>query len=192
MAWKTPTGKVDKMNSGEYQKFMADNKTSGKLKRKPVTYESILYKLKVLRSGKDFSKYNYLIGIDVGVNTGLAIYDRKRKLLTTVITTSIHRAMFIVKDLHDKGYKIFVRFEDARLREYFGSSGKEKWMGAGSIKRDSKCWFDFLTDYNIPFEQVAPKDNITKVPEDIFIKITSYQGSTSEHGRDGSLLVFDF
>jgi hypothetical protein len=86
--------------------------------------------------------------------------------------------------------KIFVRFEDARLRKWFGNAGREKLQGAGSIKRDCVIWNDFLTRKQIPFEAVAPKNNKTKLSSKAFKEITKYEGKTSEHSRDAAMLVF--
>lgn len=45
-------------------------------------------------------KYNYCIGIDTGVDTGIAVWDRKTRKLTSVKTTSIHRAMETVLKMY--------------------------------------------------------------------------------------------
>lgn len=135
-------------------------------------------------------KYDLCIGIDSGVNTGFAIWDSKNKKFTEISTIKIHDAIERIKKLHESGIKIFVRVEDARQRTWFGNSGKEKLQGAGSVKRDAVIWEDFLTDYGIPHEMIAPKDNVTKLDNVQFKKMTGYTGRTSEHGRDGAMMVF--
>jgi hypothetical protein len=137
-----------------------------------------------------FLTSRYLIGIDTGVNTGYALYDRKLKKLLTVDTTRIHNAIDGVKTWNNNN--LFVRVEDARLRNWFGKSGREKLQGAGSVKRDSKIWSDFLTDEGIPFEMVAPKNNVTKISAEAFKKLTGYTGRTSEHGRAAAMLVWRY
>lgn len=136
----------------------------------------------------NYSEYEYIIGIDTGVNTGFATYDVKAKKLVTVHTCKIHTAMEQIRAIRDK--KIFVRFEDARKRKWLGNKGRESLQGAGSVKRDAKIWEDFLEDYGIPYEAVAPKNNKTKVKADYFGKLTGWSKRTSEHSRDASLLVF--
>jgi hypothetical protein len=133
----------------------------------------------------------YIIGIDPGTYTGIAVYDCERKMFVLVATLSIHRAMDVVKGFEIEK-SIFVRVEDARLRNWFGKSGREKLQGAGSVKRDSKIWSDFLTDEGIPFELVAPKNNVTKISAEAFKKLTGYNGRTSEHGRDAAMLVWGY
>lgn len=132
-------------------------------------------------------RHRYVIGIDSGVNTGLAIWDRQDKTLEC-FSLMIHQALeFIFKYRPD----CFVRVEDARLRKYI-TGGREKLQGAGSIKRDAKIWEDFLTDKNIPFEMVAPKNNRTKLSADVFKKLTGFVGKTNEHARDAAMLVYGF
>lgn len=135
-------------------------------------------------------KYSIAIGIDSGVNTGFAIWNKEKKRFDELKTVKIHDAMFRVKDMHDKGYSMIVRVEDARLRKWFGNAGREKLQGAGSVKRDASVWQDFLKEYSIPHEMVAPKNNKTKLDATTFKKITGYAGQTSQHARDAGFLVY--
>lgn len=133
------------------------------------------------------------IGIDVGTQTGYAVWDIETKGFKEIQTMKIHQALDSVLEYHRLyGERLFVRFEDARLRKWFGNSGREKLQGAGSIKRDSVIWEDFLKDNQINHEPVAPKDNSTKLSKEQFEKITKYTGRTSEHARDAAMLVFKF
>jgi len=136
-------------------------------------------------------KYRWIIGIDPGVETGFSVYDADAGKLNTVSSHKIHTAMETILFLHNSATKdLFVRIEDARKRIWFGKSGRDHLQGAGSIKRDCKIWEDFLTDNNIPFEMVAPKNNKTKINADYFKKITGWQDHTNEHSRDAAMLVF--
>jgi hypothetical protein len=135
--------------------------------------------------------YEVLIGIDTGKNTGFATYSTVSRGLIAVETLPIHQAMERVVAI-SRTFKVKVRFEDARLRKMFGTSGREKLQGAGSIKRDAVIWEDFLTDKCIPFEPVAPKDNKTKTDPDTFTKMTGWTGRTSNHARDAAMLVYGF
>lgn len=139
----------------------------------------------------------FIIGIDSGTRTGLAIWDRKRKVFVEVRTFKIHRAMEMVKH-YNQDYKISVRVEDARkmilpsnvAQKISGNNGISRIQGAGSVKRDAVIWQDFLTDYNIPFEMVKPNTKVTKLGKYSFEKITGYRGLTSNHSRDAAMMVF--
>jgi hypothetical protein len=136
------------------------------------------------------------IGIDTGTNTGLAVWNGER--FTEIATMPIHRAMERVKGHFTNALRmrdsVTVIFEDARQRKWFGRMTAQKdrarLQGAGSVKRDATIWQDFLTDYGIPFEAKAPKNNITKMSPDYFAKLTGWTGRTSEHARDAAMLVF--
>lgn len=137
----------------------------------------------------------YLIGIDCGVNTGVAVYDPESKTLVSLETTTIDRAAAAVLRLRDAGSLKGVYFEDARQRKWFEQERSRadyrgKLMGAGAVKRDAKIWEDFLTNQKIPFSMVAPRHNATKMNADYFARVTGYKGRCSEHARDAAMLVF--
>lgn len=139
-------------------------------------------------------KYIFYIGIDPGVNTGVAVYAPKSGELL-LYTMKIHEAMELIGDLRRRLRSVdglLVRFEDARQRNWFGKAGREQLQGAGSIKRDCKIWEDWLKDKEIPFEMVAPKNNRTKLGAEQFAKLTGYSGRCSEHSRDAAMLVYGY
>jgi hypothetical protein len=136
------------------------------------------------------SKLEYVIGIDTGVKTGLAIYSRVEKRLIRVDTVLIHHEMECVR-----GYQcsdLLVRVEDARQATYKRQDDAHKLKGAGSVMRDAKIWEDFLTDLKIPFEMVRPRKKFTKLTVDVFQRMTGYMETTSSHGRDAAMLVYGY
>lgn len=137
-------------------------------------------------------KYDYVIGIDTGVNTGFAVWSVKEQKFTEISTLPIHVAMQKVQDISNTEYDVLVRFEDARQRKWFGKAGREQLQGAGSIKRDAGIWDAFLTDLGVTFDMVAPKNNKTKLTQETFKKLTGWDGRTSVHARDGAMMVFGY
>jgi len=141
----------------------------------------------------DLKVKKIIIGIDVGVHTGVSIYNRKTESLILVSSMKIHEAIKLVsKQFAAHGAEVYIRVEDARKRQWFGNSGREKLQGAGSVKRDSGIWEDFLNDLGVDFEMVAPKNNRTKMSAEYFKKYTGYLLRTNEHGRDAAMLVYQF
>lgn len=130
------------------------------------------------------------IGIDPGTHTGVAVFDLQHRSLLIVDSMQIHNAMDLVKKAHADGMLNRVVFEDARLRVWFGSSGREKLQGAGSIKRDSQIWADFLVDLGCTFKNIKPAAGATKWNAEKFKRLTGWAGRTDEHGRDAALLVW--
>jgi len=139
------------------------------------------------------SDYDVIIGIDTGVNTGFAAWDRKNKNFLQLDTVFIHKALERVSNvLLNSNYRLFVRVEDARLAT-FGRGDRanmSKAQGAGSVKRDAKIWEDFLTDCGIPFELVRPAMRKKKLTSAEFKKITGWTAPTNQHGRDAAMLVY--
>lgn len=133
------------------------------------------------------------IGIDPGTKTGLAVWDDRGKALVELETLMIHDALLKVESINKESQgNVFVIFEDARQRTWFGKdkNTNAKLQGAGSIKRDCAIWDDFLTDYGIPFRAVPPQKGGTKWDERYFKMVTGWKGKTSNHARDAAVLVF--
>lgn len=151
-------------------------------------------KLKQREQSRKF--YDYAIGIDTGTHTGIAVYDIAQRKLIHVDTVKLHVALLYVLDFIKKceseGSHFFLRVEDARQRNWFGSRSQYKLQGAGSVKHDSVIWQDFLLDYGLTFEMVAPQrqQGYTKLTQSAFTNLTGYKGRTSEHARDAAMLVF--
>lgn len=144
-------------------------------------------------------KYAYVIGIDTGVNTGVATWNVTTRQFELIKTTAIHNALLYVKQMYEThGGSIFVRVEDPRLRKWFQSNYKSRdeerkmLQGIGSVKRDAKIWEDFLADIGIPYEMTHPKDSKTKLNSLSFSRLTKYEKRTSEHSRDAAMLVFGY
>jgi len=129
------------------------------------------------------------IGIDPGTNTGVAV--KYCGTWHTVATMTIIEAIDLVRGWVLEEEAIFVRFEDARLRKWFGKSGPEKWKGAGSIMRDCAIWEETLTALGIPFEKVAPKD-VKETTAEQFEKLTGWKGRTSIHAREAAWLILPY
>lgn len=137
----------------------------------------------------------FLIGIDCGKHTGIAVWDTDTQKFIRLDTMPIHKALFLVYDLRLLRPTPRVYFEDARQRKWLpkdtsSSEYRGHLMGAGSVKRDAVIWQDALTDWGIPFEMVPPRPGMTKWDADYFKHVTGYKGRTSNHARDAALLVF--
>lgn len=132
---------------------------------------------------------NLLVGVDPGVNTGLAVWDRALRQFISVATTTYVQAQETILALH-KGAGVEVWFEDAGLRTWFGNKGREALQGAGSIKRECSLWREWLDHHGIPFKALKPAAGATKWDADRFKAVTKWEGRTSSHARDAANLVF--
>ena len=132
---------------------------------------------------------HFLIGVDPGVCTGFAVWDQEVGKFELITSCTILNAMRWVNDWKLRG-KCSVWVEDARQRKWFGGSGREKLMGAGSIKRDCQIWEEFLHSGNLPYRFIPPKDIRTKLNAKKFKAMTGWQNRTNSHGRDAAMIVF--
>lgn len=136
-----------------------------------------------------------MIGIDPGTHTGVAVWNATEHKLEMVETMTITQALDYVA--HERmraalynNEEIIIYFEDARKRNWFGFSGREKLQGAGSVKRDCAIWETFCEEHGIECRKIAPKNNTTKLSAAQFRILTHWGGRTSEHSRDAAMLVY--
>lgn len=127
-----------------------------------------------------------IVGIDPGTDTGYAEWDVVARQLLACESMLIHQAMARVLELKPA----LVIFEDARQRQWLGNIGRERLQGAGSIKRDSVIWQDFLTDHRLPYVAHRPMVGGTKMQALPFQRLTKWAPRTNEHARDAAMLVY--
>lgn len=128
-----------------------------------------------------------LIGIDPGTHTGFAVkmYGAWQVIETKTIYKAINDVILLSQN---RERSILVRFEDARLRTYFGKSDREKLQGAGSVKRDCAIWEEVLTEYKIPFQRIHPR-YVKATTAEQFKALTGWHGQTSIHAREAAWLI---
>lgn len=133
---------------------------------------------------------NLCLGIDPGTYTGVALWDADEKRFAMLQAMSVHRALEYVAQTFLTHPMLPVIFEDARQRQWFGHTGREKLQGAGAAKRDASIWQDFLEDKGTPYLARRPGSGSTKWPADKFARITGHTERTNEHARDAGVLVY--
>ncbi len=143
------------------------------------------------------------VGIDPGVNTGLAFWSVDERRFLFVGSVSLLIAFEIMDDLRrgrvmdlavserrTNSSEIRVFIEDARLRRWFGSKEKGSVQGVGSVKRDCQLWESFCELRGLDFKLIHPRNNKTKTTAKTFEKLTKYTGRTNVHGRDAAMLAW--
>lgn len=133
------------------------------------------------------------IGIDPGTKPGIAIFDSKIQQLTFM--KKYQSVLLAQRDLLKHrdtvtNDQIFVILEDARKRKFFGGEGdiSRKAQGAGSVKRDSQLWEEWLIFHDFKYDCVTPKN--TKYKHELFCRITGWKKSTNKETRDAGMLVW--
>lgn len=136
-----------------------------------------------------------VVGIDPGVNTGVAVWDTSSRTLVDVRCFGIVEAMRYLQDLQRDRQIGLVVFEDARQRKWIPRERdlrefKGRAMGAGSVKRDCSIWEEWCQTYAIDFVATPPRQGMTKLTDEYFRGLTGYDRRTNNHGRDAAMLVF--
>lgn len=140
------------------------------------------------------------IGIDPGVNTGVAVWDSSSRIFRSISTGTILDAFFLVKLARvqfadDNPANVHIIFEDARKRKWIPrekslSQFKGRAMGAGSVKRDCEIWEEFCKREGFEYTAIPPRAGATKWSAEQFGRVTGWKGRTSNHARDAAMLVF--
>lgn len=130
----------------------------------------------------------YQIGIDPGVNTGLAM--AKDGVLRDVRTCSFWEAHAHIRTQSVRGYPIELVIEDPRgIYVPPGQRNPQRIKGVGSVERDAKLWIEYAEHYGIPYRTVKP-GKYRKIDADTFRKWTGWTGRTSEHARAAAMMVW--
>ena len=127
------------------------------------------------------------IGIDPGINTGIAVFNMNTFKLEAVRSMTILEAMDYVLEMRIGIEEMII--EDATQVKY--RTKKAQAQGAGSIKRDCKIWMEFVKKYNIKARFIRTKKKITKIKAEQFKRITKWKGATNEHGRDAAMILLN-
>lgn len=135
-----------------------------------------------------------IIGIDPGTKTGFAYKDLRSQEYHAIETLGVLDALDFARDLIAEYGKenVYLVFEDARQRKWFGDAGKEKLQGVGSVKRDCSIWQEFCEKTGINWLAQKPKAGTTKYSPAYFKRITGWQKRTSEHARDAAILIHGY
>lgn len=130
------------------------------------------------------------IGIDPGVHTGFAIWNKSEKKLE-LKTIKLHQGFDLIRTL--KADISTVVIENPNLWNYFTDhkAARARLQGAGSVKRDFKAWQEFFADEGIPFIAVRPDKKRNQLAEnkDHFARITGFKGQSSGHARVAAMLI---
>lgn len=150
-------------------------------------------KNKRTKSNDPLTTCRYIVGVDPGVNTGYAEFDRVEKtweLLTLDFWTVFERLRVRVD--------VFVVIENpADIRpvfERYGVRGKSQLRVAqnvGGVKREAQLLIDGLKRCDIPVAPVAPVRAQKWTAEDIR-RILGISARSSEHARDAARLAHKY
>lgn len=142
-------------------------------------------------------KFRYIIGVDPGASTGVAIWDTEEKSFHTHMDFDSHSLgiLFVLKRIEELGRNnVMMRIEDARksfvplrMRKH----GREQ--GVGGVKALSRDWEKFAMNERVEYELVSPQANkYKKCSAQVFQQITGVTQRLNSHVRDAAMLVYQY
>ena len=133
-----------------------------------------------------------LIGIDPGVNTGVARYESG--VLTELLTIEPHTIERMLRELKPGR----VVFEDSRLLSYTWTTIKSRpaalkmARNVGEVDAWCKLIVAVCEQFAIPAHGISPKGKGAKVGAAEFERITGWTARSNEHERDGAMVAWPF
>lgn len=135
-----------------------------------------------------------VIGIDPGVNMGLAIYeDGKLSELMTIEPTSLADIFS-----HYSGEPLFIAFEDSRLQSHVWVPSQSKGVAANIARKigmvDAWCYMieRYCEQYDVAYMRISPKAKGEKLNAEDFKRITGWTAKSNQHERDAAMVAWQF
>ena len=135
-----------------------------------------------------------VIGIDPGVNTGMAVYEDGE--LVSLQTIEPHQIGLILSQYQVQ--PLFLVFEDSRLQSHVWLPSQSKGVAANIARKvgmvDAWCYLieRVCEDYNIAYMRVSPKAKGMKVDAELFKKVTRWDKRSNQHERDAAMIAWQF
>ena len=135
-----------------------------------------------------------VLGLDPGINTGVAIYEDGK--LTELLTIEPINLADIFS--HYSGEPLFVVFEDSRLQSHIWIPSQSKGVAANIARKvgmvDAWCYMieRLCESYDIAYMRVSPKAKGEKLNAEDFKRITGWTGKSNQHERDGAMVAWKF
>ena len=135
-----------------------------------------------------------VIGIDPGLNTGVAIY--KDGKLTELLTIEPIGLPDVLNSIFDE--PTFIAFEDSRLQSHIWIPSQSKGVAANIARKvgmvDAWCYMieRLCESYDIAYMRISPKAKGEKLNAEDFKRITGWTGKSNQHERDGAMVAWQF
>lgn len=135
-----------------------------------------------------------VIGIDPGVNMGVAIYEDAK--LVELITIEPIGLVDIINIYADE--PLFIAFEDSRLQSHVWIPSQSKGVAANIARKigmvDAWCYMieRLCENYDVAYMRISPKAKGEKLNAEDFKRITGWTGKSNQHERDAAMVAWHF
>lgn len=135
-----------------------------------------------------------VIGLDPGVNTGMAVYEDGE--LVSLQTIEPHQI-----EWHLSQYQfqpLFVVFEDSRLQSHVWLPSQSKGVAANIARKvgmvDAWCYLieRVCEQHDIAYMRISPKAKGGKIDAELFKKVTRWDKRSNQHERDAAIVAWHF
>ena len=135
-----------------------------------------------------------VIGIDPGVNTGIAVYEDGSLVHLETIQPMDYPILFSSYGIEP----LFICFEDSRLQSHVWIPSQSKGVAANISRKigmvDGFCYMleQFCFQHGIAFFKVSPKQKGIKIDAELFKKLTRWDKRSNQHERDAAMIAWQF
>ena len=135
-----------------------------------------------------------VIGLDPGLNAGIAIYEDGK--LTELLTIEPINLADIFS--HYSGEPLFIVFEDSRLQSHVWVPSQSKGVAANIARKigmvDAWCYMieRLCENYDIAYMRISPKAKGEKLNAEDFKRITGWTEKSNQHERDAAMVAWQF
>lgn len=133
-----------------------------------------------------------ILGIDPGVNTGVAIF--KGGSLHALLTIEPHMIQTLI-DMHKPGRVVF---EDSRLQTHVWTRGRTMAANCKMARNvgEIDAWCRLITavcgELKIAAHGISPAGKGGKTDAKSFALLTGWQGKTNQHERDAAMVAWPY
>jgi hypothetical protein len=141
--------------------------------------------------------HRYMIGLDGGVHTGMAVWDRETRTLVELVTLDFWRALDAITERYGADETLVVVEDPSKHRPVFARNTRslesiraamKVAQNVGEVKRETVLLIEGLRRRGYTVETFAPTRS--KPTEAYFRQLTGYEGRCSAHARDAAMFVF--
>lgn len=134
----------------------------------------------------------YVIGIDPGKNTGVAVYCTERQMLIAVTSMTFWEAYQFVQDYDFAAIQeVVVEVPDTKHVWQKAASGtramQRQSVNVGSVIREAELLAEGLERLGYKVKRVPPRRKITAAE---FTQWTGWTQTTNQHARDAAMLCY--
>lgn len=141
----------------------------------------------------------YVIGIDPGVTTGIAVYHRRERALRSIESTDFWGAIDRVQRFPIETVKVVVEvanyapvFKERKAKGENANHLSRMAQNVGQVMREARLMVEGLRRLGYEVIEAKPLGKAKKADDDRrqFERLTGWTQRTSQHGRDAARLAW--